>query len=80
MLPTAGCQVGALLGLRIDRQRLLGIDAAATICRRALGCHWLAARAYLLDEARPLLTRSAFLSYQHHARRALLPLWKEHSP
>lgn len=80
ILPTAGCQVGALLGLRLDDQTLLGLDALPTVCRRALGCGWLAARASGLAEAAPLLTRDERLAYHKHAQRALGPLLKEPPP
>lgn len=80
ILPTAGCQVGALLGLRLDKETLRGLDALPTVCRRGLGCSWLAARAYALAEAAPLLGPAARRAYHHHAQRALGPLLKETAP
>lgn len=74
ILPTAACQVGALLGLRLGADTLLGLDATATVCRRGLGCRWLEARAWSLDEAAPLLSRADQRAYAAHAERALGPL------
>jgi poly-gamma-glutamate synthesis protein (capsule biosynthesis protein) len=80
ILPTAGCQVGTLLGLRLSDRTLLGLDAMPTVCRRALGCSFLAARVCLLQEATPLISPSDARAYRRHAERALSPLLSEYLP
>ncbi len=80
ILPTVGCQVGALLDLRLSAQTLLGLDAVPTLCRRALGCSFLSARACLLDEAAALISSSDLRACRRHAERALAPFVAEKLP
>jgi poly-gamma-glutamate synthesis protein (capsule biosynthesis protein) len=80
ILPTAGCQVGAMLGLHLGPDELLGLDAVATVCRRGLGCGWLEAKAWTLDELSHLIHDEPRARYQGHAQRALGPLIPRGAP
>lgn len=80
ILPTAGCQVGTLLGLRLSERTLLGLDACPTVCRRGLGCSFLAARVCLRKEATRLVSPSDERAYRLHAERALAPILSESLP
>lgn len=74
ILPTAGCQTGALLSIGLGAGHLTSLHATPTVCYRGLGCGPLQARAHTLTEARSLIPAPRWAALHAHATRALGPL------